>query len=275
MGMVLFFLVSGIALPIGLALVGVGAPLALSRARLGVPLTLVDMVLALASAIPLSPLLYALLVVTFAAWVGVMSRQHSPRGIVTGVLLAVALTVALAGWLSGPFSTRPSASSRPVFVLGDSLSAGTGASRSGTWPSMLADRTGRRVENLARAGARLRDGISQAQAIPAGESMVLIELGGNDLLGGADVDDFEKDLRGLMASVMKPDRSVVMLELPLLPLQNRFGSVQHKVCAELGVSLIPRRILAGAIALPGHSTDGLHLSETGHRWLAERLASWI
>ena len=35
--------------------------------------------------------------------------------------------------------------------------------------------------------------------------------------------------------------------------------------------LIPRAVLAGAIALPGNAVDGLHLSAQGHHWLAKRV----
>jgi lysophospholipase L1-like esterase len=47
------------------------------------------------------------------------------------------------------------------------------------------------------------------------------------------------------------------------------------MAAEYGVGLIPRRVLAGAIALPGHAVDGLHLSNQGHRWLARMTAAWL
>jgi lysophospholipase L1-like esterase len=105
--------------------------------------------------------------------------------------------------------------------------------------------------------------------------VVLVELGGNDLLGGATVEAFAANLRRLFRQTTGEGRSLVMFELPLLPLQNRYGKVQRQVSAEFGVRLIPRRILAGAVALPGHTTDGLHLSATGHRWLAEKLVAWL
>ena len=127
------------------------------------------------------------------------------------------------------------------------------------------------MSNLARAGARLADGASQARAIPQGSATVLVELGGNDLLGGTSAARFGADLESLLVALAAADRRVLMFELPLLPLQNTFGRIQRKVCKKHGVTLLPRSILAGALALPGHATDGLHLSAQGHSWLAGRV----
>jgi lysophospholipase L1-like esterase len=162
-----------------------------------------------------------------------------------------------------------------VFVLGDSLSAGLDPDGV-AWPTRLADTTARKVRNLAHPGSRLRDGLRQAEQLPPGPSVVVIELGGNDILSGTTPPRFEEALRALLNSAASdPERIVWMFELPLLPLQNRYGLVQRRLSAELGVTLIPRRVLAGAVALPGHTTDGLHLSPAGHDWLARTLARWL
>jgi lysophospholipase L1-like esterase len=41
---------------------------------------------------------------------------------------------------------------------------------------------------------------------------------------------------------------------------------------EHGVILIPKRFLARVLGMPGATTDGLHLSNTGHVLLAETVA---
>jgi acyl-CoA thioesterase I len=132
------------------------------------------------------------------------------------------------------------------------------------------------VSNLARPGAKLADGVTQARAIPDGPATVLIELGGNDLLGGTTPARFDTDVRALLAAVVSDDRHVLMFELPLLPFQNAFGRIQRDACQRHGVVLLPRSILAGAVALPGNVSDGLHLTPRGHAWLARRVSElWI
>ena len=102
--------------------------------------------------------------------------------------------------------------------------------------------------------------------------MVIVGLGGNDLLGGRSTTQFDDDIRALLASVSGRGNRVLMFELPLLPFQNGVGRAQRSACRDYGVELIPRHVLARAIAWPGHTTDGLHLSPKGHVWLANRMA---
>jgi lysophospholipase L1-like esterase len=269
----LFLLISGDWLPIGLGLIGLGATVRLVGARVAALLGLVGLLFAVLSAVPLPGTAYAALVLTVAAWLTCIRRSAKARQLSTATLLAVLVLVSWVALRAYP-SRPPLANSGLVVVLGDSLSAGLGPDQE-TWPGLLASRTGRPVVNLARSGARLSDGLLQARALPSGPCLILIELGGNDLLGGATVEAFSDGLRGLVSQVAGEGRTLVMFELPLLPLQNRYGRVQRDVSREFGVRLIPRRVLAGAVALPGHTTDGLHLSMTGHRWLAETVASWL
>jgi acyl-CoA thioesterase-1 len=273
-GLGLFVFLSGHALTIGLGCAGFGTVIGLRWARVGVLLVLVGLVLALASAVPLPNSLYLLLIGAVCAWVVAIRRSHPARYVSAGLLVATCLALLIAGFVVRPAVSGPLGAA-PVFVLGDSLSAGVGADRSATWPALLAVQTGGVVENLAHPGARLLDGIPQAAAIPQGSSTVLVELGGNDLLAGVDPGTFEESLRRLLHEIRQPDRTVVMLELPLLPSQNRYGRAQWQACGDLGVALIPRRVLAGALALPSHTTDGLHLSPQGHRWLARRIGAWF
>jgi acyl-CoA thioesterase-1 len=270
----LFLLASGDALPIGLGLIGVGALVALARTRVGASLGLGGLVLAVASSVPLHNLAYGALVLAVAVWLLCLRRPRRFRRMSTGALLALLVLVSAVVARQYPPRSRLESDDRPVFVLGDSLSAGLGG-REQTWPTLLANRAGRPVQNLAGPGARLADGLVQASALPPGACVVLVELGGNDLLGGTPVEAFAESHRRLFRQLTAEGRSIVMFELPLLPLQNRYGQVQRQVSSEYGVRLIPRRILAGAVTLPGHTTDGLHLSAAGHRWLAEKVIAWL
>jgi acyl-CoA thioesterase I len=107
--------------------------------------------------------------------------------------------------------------------------------------------------------------------MPPGPVTVVIEIGGNDLLSGLPSGEFRKALAPLLATAGGPARSVVMFELPLLPLQNAYGEVQRDLSRRYGVTLLPRRLLAGVVAHEARTVDGLHLSPAGHEWLADRV----
>ena len=275
MGVALYLLISGGTLYLGLSLLVLGAGVATLWPRVGRVLVWVGLAFVLLSAVPLHPAFYALLAVLVVGWL--FSRNGTrriQRATTIGLLVAagaVSVESLVARRDAGPLSTR-----RHVFVLGDSLSAGLGGGREHTWPQILAAHRRLRVSNLARPGARLADALSQARSIPRGPATVLVELGGNDILGGTTAARFDADLRALLAAVVAEDRQVLMFELPLLPLQNAFGRIQRDACKHHGVALLPRSILAGAVALPGNASDGLHLTPRGHAWLARRLSElWV
>lgn len=270
MGVLLYLLISGRTLDVGLCLVGLGIIVGRWRPMARVVVS-VGLFLAIVSAVPLHPAIYALLVVSSVAWLFSLSRSTSARRAVGAVVLAMAVWAGVSGGLPVRDGGVPLPPDTPVFVLGDSVSAGLGVGTHGTWPQLLAAERGLVVSNLARAGARLGDGSAQARSIPPGVAIVLVELGGNDLLMGTTAAKFETDLRSLLTGLAAGDRRVFMFELPLLPFQNAFGRIQRRACREHGVRLLPRSILAGAVALPGHATDGLHLSPQGHSWLARRV----
>ena len=205
----------------------------------------------------------------------VLARWDGPRGrwpAVWALAVMVAFSAALGIYEHAMrrMPRLPMNDDRTIFVIGDSLSEGMTTGET-VWPTLLADRLGRPVRNLARAGARTREAMEQAWLIPEGPAIVLVEIGGNDLLGGGTAARFEDDLEALLAAVSRPDRVVAMMELPLPPLRHGFGRVQRRLARRHGVLLIPKRVLADVFRQVDSTVDGLHLSLSGH----ETLAHWM
>jgi acyl-CoA thioesterase I len=269
----LYVLLSGHAFFVGLTFVAASVLLGRRWPVLTGTLLWTGLALAPLSATPLHPGAYAILVVSVIGWLLARRKASRVRHPVAGAVLAVICVLFVAELADRGFSETTLDTNHPIVVIGDSLSAGLGSSREGTWPSLLAARHALRVTNLAQAGATLRSGLSQIRGMPPGPATVLVELGGNDVLGGIGAQQFAVDLRSLLATVTTQERSVLMFELPLLPFQNSYGRVQRRLCREYGVRLIPRSVLAGAVTLPGHTTDGLHLSPAGHAWLAAEVCA--
>jgi acyl-CoA thioesterase I len=271
MGVLLYLLISGAILNWGLFLIAAGVVASVWRSHLGRVLAWSGLVLALVSAVPIHSAVYAVLIILVVGWQVARAGHPILQRCMAGAVLGGVTLAGAAAILDGPDPNIPLQTTEPFFVVGDSLSAGLGALAEGTWPQIISRRLKVVVHNLARAGATLADGKAQAGAIPNGPATVFVELGGNDLLGKRSATQFEADLRTLLAAVGAKDRQVLMFELPLFPLQNTFGHIQRKACREAGVVLLPRALLAGAVALSGHTSDGLHLSPAGHQWLADRI----
>jgi lysophospholipase L1-like esterase len=107
-----------------------------------------------------------------------------------------------------------------------------------------------------------------ADGVTHEDHLILIELGGNDLIAGEPSDTFERGLEALSAKLAVSGRTIAMFELPLLPDRIAYGQIQRRLAAKYGVSLIPKRYLAGVIAGKDATSDGLHLTDAGARRMA-------
>jgi lysophospholipase L1-like esterase len=197
-------------------------------------------------------------------------------GVWTCRVLASVLAAGVLAW-EAPHQFNPAIpwiASQPVYVIGDSISSGLELDQAGAWPDLLARRTGGRVVNLAQPGAKIGAGAYQAEGVREANALVLIEMGGNDLLL-TPAADFEADLDRLLQAVSGPERRVVVLELPSLPLGNLYLLAQRRQAGRHGAALVPRRLLVDVWAAPGATLDGVHLSPAGHERLAEGVAELL
>jgi acyl-CoA thioesterase I len=232
------------------------------------------LILIAGSATPLPTWFYALAAMVSVAWIGLegttSERLRSTR---FGLRFAV-LTV----WWLGiavelPYHFMPTLPPRRnplVYVIGDSISAGVGG-EAATWPILLADRHGIKVVDLSVAGLDVSKAMKQAGRMVEPGSIVVAEIGGNDILGSTTPEAFERDLDILLSRLVANGRTVLLLELPLPPTYNRFGEIQRRLAARHHALLVPKRVLMGILSSGGATLDSIHLSEAGHARMAETI----
>jgi acyl-CoA thioesterase I len=159
-----------------------------------------------------------------------------------------------------------------LYLIGDSVSAGIGGKGEVTWPVIFSRKYGIEVNNLSVAGATVGSILPQALKINDDNTMVLLEIGGNDLLSMTSQLEFEQNLRSLLQKIVhRPDRAVIMLELPLAPWHIGYGRIQRKLADEFGVTLIPKSFLADIFGTKGATVDLAHLTPEGHEIMAEKI----
>jgi acyl-CoA thioesterase-1 len=224
-------------------------------------------ILVLASATPVPLWAYIFWTALLAATVALSNRRRWADAAVTLLCVVSAIMAVVESPYHRPVKI-PIAGFDTLFVVGDSLSQGAHAP-SRNWPELLGEKAGLKTVNLGVPGAKVANAVEQARRIDKDAALVLLEIGGNDLLD--DKGGFEKGLEALLAVTCKPGRLVVMVELPLPPTFNRFGAAQRRLAKRYGVRLIPKKFLAGVLGKPSATEDGLHLSNEGHVLLAESL----
>jgi acyl-CoA thioesterase I len=225
------------------------------------------------SATPLSIWLYGLwfgLCVTAA--VVVFPSRTSLRGKMLAIFTIVICSLAMC-LIELPYHHSPTirvSPKQPIFVIGDSISAGISA-KERAWPDVLADISQFKMINLAKPGATVESALDQISNIVGSNALVLVEIGGNDLLGHTDSKTFYIQLDQLLGKLTAGNNQVVLFELPLLPFCNAFGNAQRSLAAKYGVILLPKHFLTDVFSLEGGTLDGLHLSQQGHDAMANSI----
>lgn len=161
-------------------------------------------------------------------------------------------------------------SSRRLAVVGDSVTAGMGDwDTSERWPAILSREQDLQVEDLSHVGETAGSALRRVQRRPIEAQIVVIEIGGNDILGSTTADKFAEDLDALLTELAVPGRQLVMFELPLPPLSNAYGRAQRSVAARHRVVMIPKHEFLSVLAGSDSTLDTIHLSQDGHRRMAD------
>src|SRR5690606_429013 len=124
------------------------------------------------------------------------------------------------------------------------------------WSDVLRETWRYDVVNLSLPGATAKSAWQQAERIPAdAEALILLEIGGNDLLSGRPADEVRSDLHTLLERVVRSDRKILMMELPLPPWNVAYGRAQRELADEFGVGLITKRDFARVLSWPDATVD--------------------
>lgn len=165
----------------------------------------------------------------------------------------------------------PDALVTSLCVVGDSITAGLNDGED-TWPRRLSRQVSTQIQDASQPGATLKSAHRQVQLLePHSNDYLLLEIGGNDLLEGLPLNQFEIDMDQLLSECRSTGATVVMFELPLPPLSMRYGAMQRRLANRYHVHLIPRRHLMSVLTTPGSTVDGIHLSAAGQEHLMRLL----
>jgi lysophospholipase L1-like esterase len=232
--------------------------------------------LVILSSTPLSFWLYLLWFGFCVAAALIIFNGHSPLQRKVTMFVSVSLISLIMCLAEFPYHRSPVITLSPnesVYIIGDSISAGIRRER--TWPDVLGDISHLKVTNLAVPGATVESALGQSVSVTESNSLIFVEIGGNDLLGSTDRKTFFAQLDKLLGGLKERNSQIVMFELPLLPFCNGFGDAQRNLAKKYNVILIPKHFLTDVFALPGGTLDGLHLSQKGHDALANSISNLL
>ena len=176
-----------------------------------------------------------------------------------------------------PYSITPrfNTGDKPVYILGDSLTAGLGETTVTPYPELINRMEHFTIVDLSVPGSKIKNGLQMAKSIEGSGQNVIIELGGNDwrISGKHNAIEYEAGFEKLMDYLSSRQHSVIMMEMPFPPLEYRLAFAQRKIIKRYGIKVIPKRFLSGILFLhEGATSDGIHLTQKGHEIFADRLS---
>jgi len=245
-------------------------------ARLFVLIGLINVIL---SSTPISVFLLVLLILLIVLHLFTSeNKKFRRRNNVTVSALVVLLSLyAILADLPFIFSGKPvKMATNNVWVIADSISAGIGFKGEKTWSEVLADNRKLKVVNKAVGGGTLASSINTLRKVNIGkDDLLILEIGGNDILAGAAASKFYAELDRLLADAAAKCERVIMLELPMPPFCGVFTGYQRELCSKYNVFLIPKRYFSWVITGSESTVDGLHLSNIGQKKMAEVISQHI
>ncbi len=223
------------------------------------------------AATPLRPLFYILWLITLIVC-QIRFKRKSWRFSVLALFIVFCITaISLESlWYTNKSITVNKTDS--ITIIGDSISAGMGSKDERTWTKQLSEATGIQTINLAKAGATVSTALKkQVPLVPTDSSLIIIEIGGNDLLNFNSTQTFKEDADEMLRQLQSAGHEVVWFELPLLPQFYSYGRIQRELAKKHNIVLIPKPVLAGVFNTPGATSDGMHLTEKGHTIMAAKI----
>ena len=190
-------------------------------------------------------------------------------------VIAVCVAFLLAACDRAP--TLPKLNSHDVIVaFGDSLTHGTGAASDTAYPAVLATLTGHTVINAGVPGDTTTSGLQRLPAVLAEHKprLVLLCLGGNDMLRKQPAAATVNNLRLLVQTIRASGADVVLIGVPEPGLFGGAPGFYGRVAEEMQLPL-EQDIFNDVLKDNRLKSDPIHANAAGYRVVAERLAEFL
>ena len=199
---------------------------------------------------------------------------HAAR---TAQWVMVALSLVLLAGCGGKTPLLPRLGTGDVIVaFGDSLTYGTGAAESESYPAVLAQLIGRGVvrsgvpgETTAQALLRLPGVLDEHKP-----RLVIVCLGGNDMLRKLSEAETVSNLRAVVRKVKDGGAAVVLVGVPRPALLTSAPKFYEEIAREFGIPY-EGSVLTGVLYKPDLKSDTIHPNAAGYRKIAEAIAALL
>jgi len=163
-----------------------------------------------------------------------------------------------------------------IVAFGDSLTYGTGATESESYPAALAELIGRKVVRAGVPGEVTEGGLQRLPAVieehrPA---LMIVCLGGNDMLRKLDEAQTKANLREIIRMIRAGGISVVLVGVPKPALITGTAEFYAEIAKEFNVPY-EGKIVSEVLHQRDLKSDSIHPNAKGYRKMAEAIAELL
>jgi lysophospholipase L1-like esterase len=163
-----------------------------------------------------------------------------------------------------------------ILAFGDSLTYGTGAGDSESYPAVLSRMTGRRVINAGVPGEVSAVGVQRLPELLDRERPALLILchGGNDLLAHSQHPLIAGNLRAMVSMARERGIPVLLVAVPTLGFALKPPGLYEDLAREFDIP-IERKALSHILGKSALKSDQIHPNASGYRLLGEALVELL
>lgn len=187
------------------------------------------------------------------------------------LLFSISLFICLSSCGDSP-QLMPLSSDDVILAFGDSLTFGTGAKKSESYPIVLAKLSGRKVVNAGVPGEISAEGLARLPSFLEKHQPALLILchGGNDILQRKNKDAMFSNVRKMVELAQAQNIEVILLGVPEFGLFLSAMEGYGDVASETNIVYLPDLIsdLLGDNSL---KSDTVHPNKAGYKIMAETI----
>lgn len=192
--------------------------------------------------------------------------------LLAGTLVFLAVFTLQFGLFSRSEAQLPSGTIPKVIALGDSLTVGTGATSGNDWVSVLSRWSNISIINSGISGDTTADALARLQSsvISQDPDVVIVFLGGNDILRARPLEETINNLRSIITQTKASGSRVILIGTHNDTFQSTREAEFRRLASELDVEYAPN-VLSGILGNPKLISDAVHPNDAGYRLVAERI----
>lgn len=186
------------------------------------------------------------------------------------LILVSFTTLLLPSCGSPPLATLPADGT--ILAFGDSLTAGVGATEATSYPTVLAELSDREVINAGISGETTAEGLARLPAVIAQtqpDLMVLL-LGGNDILRSQNLDDTQKNLAAMIELAQGQSIEVVLVGVPQRGLSAEAAPLYEELAEDYRL-VFEDDLIGTLLRKQAYKSDAVHFNAQGYRVMAEEI----